>query len=101
VKIGWTERASLDLERILEFRRGPNPDAETREAAIRLHQRIVAATDGLGTFPLIGRPIGRYRRIVSGECLIFHEILRSTRTIAILRVRHGKELPFGFEDDGH
>jgi plasmid stabilization system protein ParE len=99
VKVGWTERASLDLERVLEFRRRPDFDPASNEAAIRLHQQLVAAADGLATFPLIGRPLGRYRRIVAGDCLIVYEILRRTKTIAILRVRHGKELPFGFEDD--
>jgi plasmid stabilization system protein ParE len=99
VKVGWTERASLDLERILAFRRGLEPDPASEELAIRLHQRLVAVAEGLGTFPLIGRRLGDRRRAIVGEHVIVYEILRRSGTVAILRLRHGKELPFGYEDD--
>lgn len=97
MKIGWTERASLDLDRIVDFRRGEEPDIVSEASANLLHQRILAAADGLANFPLIGRPVGAYRRVVVAECVVVYEILRAAGTIAILRVRHGKELPYGIE----
>lgn len=99
MKIGWTERASLDLDRIVAFRRGDPSDGASEEAAQVLHQTIAAAVDGLANFPLIGRPIGVYRKFVVADCVVVYEILREIRTIAILRVRHGKELPLDFETD--
>lgn len=95
----WSDDALADIRRLAARVLDAPDDAYAAEIASRLVQRLIAAGDGLRTFPLIGKPLGARRKLVVGEYCLFYRIRRAPLRIDILRVRHGKELPFGFEDD--
>lgn len=95
----WSDDALADIRRLAAHVLEGPADGYADEIATRLVQRLIAAGDGLRTFPLIGKPMGSRRKLVVGEFCLFYRIRRAPLRIDILRVRHGKELPFGFEDD--
>ncbi|MFM7345759.1 MAG: type II toxin-antitoxin system RelE/ParE family toxin [Tagaea sp.] len=95
----WSDDALADIRRLTAHALDMPDDPFAAENAARLVQRLVAAGDGLRTFPLIGKPMGTRRKLVVGVYCMFYRIRRTPLRIDILRVRHGKELPFGFEDD--
>lgn len=95
----WSDDALADIRRLTAHLLDASTDRTAAESAARLVQRLIAAGHGLRTFPLIGKPIGSRRKLVVGEYCLFYRIQRAPLRIAILRVRHGKELPFGFEDE--
>jgi addiction module RelE/StbE family toxin len=95
----WSDDALADIRRLAAHVLQAPDDGNSAEIASRLVQRLIAAGDGLRTFPLIGKPSGNRRKLVVGEYCLFYRIRRAPLRIDVLRVRHGKELPFGFEDD--
>jgi plasmid stabilization system protein ParE len=99
VKADWAKEALDDLDRLASHRRGDTPDAVSTRAAEIVVQKLIAAAEGLLQFPLIGRPYGNRRRlVVDGYCL-FYKVGRDPLSIEVLRLRHGKELPFDFENE--
>jgi len=92
VKLIWSVKALADLQRLAAHLNEDAPDA-----AIRIIQRLTAGAEGLRLFPLIGTPLGQRRRLVIEDYCLFYRVFRTPLHIAILRVRQGKELPFGFE----
>lgn len=92
MKLIWSDDALADLRRLAGHLVTDAPDA-----SLQVIQRLTLAGEGLRLFPLIGTPIGDRRRLVIDKYCLFYRIGRSPLRITILRVRHGKELPFGFE----
>jgi plasmid stabilization system protein ParE len=93
----WSPEALQDLDRIVAHMLGEATDGPAIEAASRTLQRIVAAVDGLVKFPLIGRPVAFGRRLVVDAYCVVYWVDREPLRIEVLRVRHGKEVPYGFE----
>lgn len=99
VKANWAKEALDDLDRLADYLRGDEPTPATDLAAGILVQRLIAAAEGLLLFPLIGRPYGDRRRLVVGDYCLFYRVGRNPLSVKVLRLRHGKELPFHFEAD--
>jgi toxin ParE1/3/4 len=85
---GWTTAALRDVARIHDYIADSNP-----HAAARVVQALLAAADGLATFPHRGRLVGRNLRELT---TIYPYIIRyeiSVDEVLILRVRHGMRRP--------
>ncbi len=92
MRLIWSDDALADLRRLSNHLSTEAPDA-----AIHAIQRLTLAGEGLRLFPLIGTPLGDRRRLIIDNYCLFYRVGRSPLRVVILRVRHGKELPFGFE----
>jgi plasmid stabilization system protein ParE len=94
----WSKDALVDLDRVAGHLRGGISDPSAASAAADMVvQRLIAAAEGLTQFPLIGRPYGDRRRFVVDEYCLFYRVGRNPLSVRILRLRHGKELPYRFE----
>jgi toxin ParE1/3/4 len=94
-KVAWSEPALLQLEAIIEFIALDKPEAAKAVAA-----RIVASTDNLEQFTLLGRPIQEfaqinYRQVWIKPCWLYYRI--EDGNVYILHVRRG-EKPLRVED---
>jgi len=89
-RLDWTEPARDDLARI---RRYIARDSKT--AAARIAQRILAAARRLRSFPQSGSPfpavtIAEVRTLVVGQYLVYYQVLPNE--VRTLMVKHGAQL---------
>ncbi len=87
MKIEWTEPALLDLENIRDY-----IAADSEYYAIRFVERIIAATEILEHFPLVGRTVPEADEDTVRELLFRHYriIYRAeSDRILIITVLHG------------
>ena len=94
-KVIWTEPALAQLDSILDFIELDKPDA-ARAAAVR----IFDATDHLGQFVRMGRPIKEfphksYRQVWMKPCWLYYRLGQDR--VYILHVRRA-EIPLRMED---
>lgn len=94
-KVVWSAPALLQLESIIEFIALDKPEAARAVAA-----RIVATTDRLERFLILGRPIKEfahksYRQVWIKPCWLYYRVKEGN--VHILHVRRG-ERPLRIED---
>ncbi len=88
-KVVWTEPALDDLREAISY-----IAADDAEAAFRVGDEAVSATEILADFPFIG-PVyrekgnGSIREIVSGKYRSFYRVVEARGQVEILSVWHG------------
>ena len=88
-KIGWTEKASSNLEGIFDY-----ISRDSGLYAARYVRALIAATKRLETMPRSGRIVPEFenpelREVIYGNYRIVYRVIGSNEDIEILAVVHG------------
>lgn len=91
--MGWkviiAPSAEADLEDIVRYIAGHNPDA-----AVRMGYALIARAEGLAAFPEIGRVVPEFRRADLREVIhrtfrVIYRLKRDAEVVEIVRFWHG------------
>jgi len=83
-KIKYLETSLIDMMEIKQYL-----DQYSENAWVVLVDNFENQIESLKTFPLIGSPYKKYRRLICGEYIAFYRVDKKNETVEIMRFLHG------------